>query len=179
MNHTVDWYIDRALDSSGAPSDRELSRRLGLGPTAINNYRIGRAWPSDEAMVKLAELAGVDPDIALLELNSWRAKEEAVRKRYSRLAKVLEKAGAMVAATAIFIGTLLSAPTTEALERDGNRLMPATQEVYIIRQCGSFCSRCVSVPRPVTPEDRPSTLRMPGSTFVNQVPKCCFQISAR
>lgn len=124
---TVDWYIDRALIRSGAPSDRVLGERIGLAPNSLTNYRTKRGWPSDHVMIRLADLAGIDPDIALMDLNSWRAKEDTVRERYTRLAKMLEKVGAGFAITVIFIAGVLTAPHADALEQGANRLTPISQ----------------------------------------------------
>ena len=135
MSHTIDWYIDRALDSSGAPSDRELSRRLGLAANSLNNYRMKRAWPSDEAMLRLAELAGADPDVALMDLNAWRAKGDAARDRYSRLARMLEKVGASAAVAIVAIVGIAAPTETKAEQTD--RFAAETIHYQTIGCCAS------------------------------------------
>lgn len=67
-------------------SDRRLALALDLGETASYFWRRGRAWPSDESMIRIAELAGVDPEEALADLNVWRAKSLETRELYSRIA---------------------------------------------------------------------------------------------
>ena len=131
---TLNWYLDRALARAGDPSERTFAMRIGLAAGSLSNYRQRKAWPSEAVMIRIAEAAGLDPDRALQDLHSWRAPTPELRERYQRIAKVLEKAGAMVAITAIFIGGILATPTAEALERDENRLTSARSEVYIIRQ---------------------------------------------
>lgn len=115
---TVDWYIDRALIRSGAPSDRTLGVELGLSPNSLTNYRTRRAWPSDQAMIRLAELAGIDPDVALMDLNAWRAKAEDVRDRYTNLARMLEKAGVAVAVAIVAIVGIAFPAETKAEQND-------------------------------------------------------------
>lgn len=115
---TVDWYIDRALIRSGAPSDRTLGVELGLSPNSLTNYRTRRAWPSDQAMIRLAELADIDPDIALMDLNAWRAKADDVRDRYTNLARMLEKAGVAVAAAIIAVVGIAAPTETKAEQTD-------------------------------------------------------------
>lgn len=123
---TVDWYIDRAMIRSGAPSERQLSGRLGLAHNSLTNYRTHRAWPSDQAMIALADLAGIDPDVALMDLNRWRTKSDAARDRYERLATLLEKAGATAAAILLGVG-ILAGPGRADAEPMANRLTLSAQ----------------------------------------------------
>lgn len=80
----VDWYIDRAKTCSGIVSNRKLGLELGISEGAMSHFKTGRAFPSDETMVKLAKLAQVDPDLALLDLGSWKTTGEA-KEAYERL----------------------------------------------------------------------------------------------
>lgn len=123
---TINWYIDRAMIRSGAPSERVLGEQVGLAPNSLSNYRTGRAFPSDQIMERLAELADADPDMALIDLNIWRAKTDTVRDRYTRLARMLEKASAAVIVAVGIVG-LLAAPTgTHAEQNDA----PAAYSVH-------------------------------------------------
>ncbi len=70
-------YIDAAKTRAGVGSDRQLGFLLGLSASAVCAWQRGRSWPDDETMVRLAALAGVAADEALLDLNIWRAKEPA------------------------------------------------------------------------------------------------------
>jgi transcriptional regulator with XRE-family HTH domain len=95
--HTIDWYIDAAKARSGIKSERKLSEFLGLKFVAISSYRTGRAFPSDDTMVKLAKMAGVNPDIALLELSVWR-NEGPARKAYASILHRLAHAMVIICA---------------------------------------------------------------------------------
>lgn len=77
MLWTLDQYLDAAKTRREIASDRELSVSLGFHGNMVTQWRCGRAWPSDSAMVTIAELAGVNPHDALLHLNVWRAKGKA------------------------------------------------------------------------------------------------------
>ena len=97
---TVDEYLDRAKAQLNTASDRHLSKHLGFVGPAVSQWRTKRAWPSDEAMLKLAELAGVTPEQALADLNTWRAKSDQVQAVYAAIAK---KIGAAAAAFIVFV----------------------------------------------------------------------------
>ena len=88
---TIDWYIDLAMIRTGVQSERALGEKAGLAANSLSNYRTGRAFPSDQIMERLAELACADADFALVDLNIWRAKTDSVRQRYMRLAQILSE----------------------------------------------------------------------------------------
>ena len=75
---TIDNYCDRAKAQSNIKSDRKLADALGITSPSLSQYRRKRAWPSDNTMVKLAELAGLDPKQGLLYLSTWRAEGKAL-----------------------------------------------------------------------------------------------------
>ncbi|MEG3641646.1 hypothetical protein [Magnetococcus sp. PR-3] len=74
---TIDNYCDLAKQNHALKNDSALAEALNLKRNAISNWRTKRAWPNDESMVALAELAGKDPGEALLHLASWRTGGKA------------------------------------------------------------------------------------------------------
>jgi hypothetical protein len=103
----IDAYLDAARTRAGIASDRALSVRLGYKEQAVNAWRLKRAWPSDESMIALASLAGIEPSIALIDLNYWRAKTSAARKQYSEIRRQLARA---VMAAVLIVGILAGRP---------------------------------------------------------------------
>lgn len=85
---TIDDYLDAARTARDLKSDRELCKALGVSAPVVNHWRSKRSWPSDAAMVRLAELADKEPSTALLNLNYWRA-EGAARSVYQDLLKIV------------------------------------------------------------------------------------------
>lgn len=71
---SLTWFLDTARARLRASSDAELSRRLELERDGVRQYRAGRAFPSEDAMLRLAALCDVSPEEALCELNVWRAE---------------------------------------------------------------------------------------------------------
>lgn len=116
---TVDDYMDLAKTRLGV-SDRGLSLHLGLAGGATNNYRTKRAWPSEETILKLAALADVPEDQALMDLNAWRSRGKT-REIYERLAAKI----AATAALFLFCALLPYATSARELSRTvyimGNR----------------------------------------------------------
>lgn len=88
---TINEYLDDAKAVQGLKSDRELSRRLSSDGNIVNvfYYRRRNGWPTPDNMVTIAEMAGHDPAIAIIQLHIWREKE-IVRDLYR---SILQKIG--------------------------------------------------------------------------------------
>ncbi len=88
---TIDDYVDLALDRQLFASERELGRALGFKGNPVSHWRTRRAWPADPTMIRLSQMAGVDPVWALVELNIWRAPSVEVRQAYEAISSLLER----------------------------------------------------------------------------------------
>lgn len=106
----IDNYLDAAIARHYLRGDRHLALTLGLAGTAVNAWRTRRTWPEDATMVRLAALAGFDAKVALIDLNTWRAKSPVVRELYQAVRQALP---ALI--TAAFVtAALLAAPPAKA-----------------------------------------------------------------
>lgn len=74
---TIDDYMDAAIEKQGFRSASALARALGKTVAVASQWRTKRSWPSDQTMVDLADLAGIDRSEALLDLAAWRTAGEA------------------------------------------------------------------------------------------------------
>ncbi len=72
MIRNIDHYLDTARENALFRSDRGLAIALHVTSTTISAYRKRKSYPSDTNMVKLARLAGLNPEIAVVELSAWR-----------------------------------------------------------------------------------------------------------
>lgn len=81
------FYINAAMQRAQCSSGRKLSEMLELSPNTIATYRRGNL-PNDETMMKLAKIAGIDPYIALLDLNTWRTEGETKKAYQGILQKI-------------------------------------------------------------------------------------------
>jgi transcriptional regulator with XRE-family HTH domain len=80
---------------SGARSWRALAAMLGVAPCTVNGIRHGIQRPGDELCLEIAQLAGVDPYTALLQLNAERSEGKA-RRLYEKVLR--ERSGTSIAA---------------------------------------------------------------------------------
>ncbi len=102
-------YIYKAMNEQETSSERELSKMLGKAGNFVNSLLSGRSRPSDEVMVKIAELAKVDSQKALIDLNIWRNVGTPAQSIYLRMAEMLSKTGA-IAALVLCLVTFTASP---------------------------------------------------------------------
>lgn len=91
----IQEYLDQAIENQQLGSDRQLTRKLGLTGSAVSQFRSGKMLPSPETMVKIARLAGIDDQVALIELSFMSASGEA-KNVYE---KILKRISAFLPAT--------------------------------------------------------------------------------
>lgn len=108
---TIDDYMDAAKKRADIPSDRQLAFRLGATAATSCQWRTKRAWPGESIMRRLANLGGIDEELALLDLESWRTKDPETAKVFQRirerLVKLKDAAAALIAIStaALFAAT--------------------------------------------------------------------------
>lgn len=84
------YYAEKAIVRYGLTGYNNLARELGLNKASVSYLRSGKNLPSEETMIKLAELAGLPKEEALIDLNLWRSKDKPeVQKIWQRLSKMI------------------------------------------------------------------------------------------
>jgi transcriptional regulator with XRE-family HTH domain len=127
-------YLDRARMVSGLVSDAQVSRALDISQQTVSLYRRGLAIPTPAKMVKLAQLAGVSLEVALLHRAAWQADDQVSRAVMSRL-----------------ISTWMEAPDHSALtgaKSLGAAAAPAVPKIarlrYIMERTAALVARFVN-----------------------------------
>lgn len=83
-------YAEKAIERYGLTGYNNLARELNMNKATLSFFRSGKALPSDDTMIKLAELAGMPKEEALIDLNLWRSKDKPeVQKIWQRLSKMI------------------------------------------------------------------------------------------
>jgi hypothetical protein len=80
--------MDIAKGKNGLKSDRALARAIGMASPTLIRIRQGWGFPSEQNMMKLGDLAGIDKASALLFLNMWKAEGEAKQTYFEILSKI-------------------------------------------------------------------------------------------
>jgi len=81
------FYIEAAKTKQGFKYDNQIDSALGFKGSMINHVRKRNKQLSEESMIKLAELAGLDPLTAIADLNVLRSKGTAAHPLYQRIAE--------------------------------------------------------------------------------------------
>lgn len=87
---TFDNYLSEARRKQNASSNNQLAKILGISSNYISQLSQGKCLPSDETMIKIAELAEMDAEAALIDLAIWRSSgNENTQKTWLNLANKL------------------------------------------------------------------------------------------
>lgn len=113
----INYYLDKAKTVQGFKSDLQLNRELGFKGSMISFVRTGKSHLSDEKMIKLANLAKLDAEAALIDLNIWRTPPEA-QKAYASILQKLEKATLSIAFISLFLASFSPFPAVAKVSNE-------------------------------------------------------------
>lgn len=120
--------IERAMKARGLKSQRELAKLLDLNNSSLSLLKNEKGELSDETYARLAELAGIDPALVIIEKHERKAGVEG-RKVWERLRHALVKSGSVLAVAAM--------PTVHQLPVNGLQIIQtqnAVPEIGIMRR---------------------------------------------
>lgn len=79
----------KAAQTKTGLSQNKLAEALGIRQPTLSQWNSGKADLSDDTYTRLAELAGIDPAVILIEKHARKAGPEAARA-WARVRKALE-----------------------------------------------------------------------------------------
>lgn len=140
---SIDALIDAAKTYSGLTSDRKLGIALDISHNNVCRWKKYH-YPSDEHQRRLAKLAGLPEEEALLALNAWRSSDPATKAIYTKLAERFQGAiFALLLAIGITTGTIESAEAVQ--ENIGEQTaifnVPYIHYARFFRRCVAFMQR--------------------------------------
>jgi len=97
---TISALLDKAKKRRSLASDTALATVFGLHRQAISKWRNGEAYPSQDHIAQLADLAGEDPAAWLVRVQAER-EQGAAGEAWRRLARQLGAAAALALAAAL------------------------------------------------------------------------------
>lgn len=83
-------YTEKAIKRYGLAGQNALASEIGVNKSALSQMNTGKILPSEATMIKLAELAGLPKEEALIDLNLWRSK---IIRKSKNLAKIIKMIG--------------------------------------------------------------------------------------
>ncbi len=133
MANNLDWYLDRAKENMSFSSDRKLNLALGYSGNSIVYMRKKGVLPSPEKMVKISELAGIDPAVALMDFAIWNSDGKA-KKTY---ATILQKITQTTAIVVLFLTSIVPYSANAASDFDNNCKAKGAS-LYLMERKGCF-----------------------------------------
>ena len=106
---TTKELLAKAKAEQGIPSNYRLARVLDIPETTVMRWNTGRNRPDDEAVMRLAELAGIDPGAAVAAIRAERAEDGPLRELWVAMAKRLQGAAAAVFTAIVSVWITLGA----------------------------------------------------------------------
>ncbi|MEE4207945.1 MAG: hypothetical protein V2I43_01605 [Parvularcula sp.] len=86
---TLESYVSEAKKRGGFRFDADLARHLDMDRKYLSRIKAGAVVPSDELMLRLAEMANRDAGQALILCNYLRAKDPKMKRAWGTLKKNL------------------------------------------------------------------------------------------
>lgn len=146
-----DEYVSAAMKRNDLKSGRQLSHALGLEGSAIWQMQNRGVHPSSATMMRLAQLAGVDPVLALMDLNDWREKDPEAKAAYrairKRLGEVAKMTGGGLGIVAVGAALTMAKPAPADAATAARSVSPV---MYIMACWRRLCRWLAWRPFPVT-----------------------------
>ncbi len=85
-----DYYLESAKKSLKISSNNQIARLAGISGASLSAFVTGKALPADETILKIANLAKIPPEKALIDVSIWRNKKNTqALKAWENLSKKL------------------------------------------------------------------------------------------
>lgn len=138
----VGTLIDKARARSGITSDNQLAAHFGVNRQAVSKWRTGDAYPDEENIVHMAQMAGDDPVEWLVAVKAIRS-EGSAGKAWTSLAK---RIGAVTALVLCAIGFSLPMAGTADATRNADPMASGDVQgnAYYVKADWAWWARLVS-----------------------------------
>lgn len=129
----VQELLEAALERQKLPSYRQLSLRLGLSAGSVHHFQKHGIIPSEDTAIRLAEMAGRDPQMVVIELRELKAESAPARAIWSQVKRSLKQSAAALPLLAYIAVTAPGEARAYIGEPNGG-ILHNPSIVYIMRQ---------------------------------------------
>lgn len=131
---TLNEILDRALQETGKPSDRQLALHMGVAPQTLNHWRMGRSTPDAYALMQLQSILKIDAREILAIIEAERAKTDERKSYWETIKSGFSKSGTLALALALAT-TLIAA----SLPYSNDVVNPDNGNVYYVKLAIFWC----------------------------------------
>ena len=91
---TFSFYADLAKEKAHLKSNNQLASAIGLSSASVTRLINGKSLPMDDTLLRVANLAKVSPEEALIDLSIWRNQgNPQTLKVWQRISEILKSKG--------------------------------------------------------------------------------------
>lgn len=99
---TFTQYVEKAKETSNIKTDKQVAELIGITSASISGFCKVKNYPSQETVLKLANLAGISPEQALIDFNLWKTKDKPnAHAIWQKMAKII---GCFLLANLLYCG---------------------------------------------------------------------------
>ncbi len=126
-------YVFEARKKKNIYSNNKLAKEIDIAGASLSVMMNNKTLPAEETLIKIADLAGIPREEALLDLSIWRAKSDDVKNTWEKIRELL-KIAAMSLIIIIFFST--SASATELQQEVSTFDLKNVEEYILCQQTG-------------------------------------------
>lgn len=86
---TFQDYVFEARRKQEIYSNEKLAKAIGIAGPSLSVMFNNKTLPAEETILKLAELAGIPPEEALIDLQIWKAKSPEAKSIWERMRNMI------------------------------------------------------------------------------------------
>ena len=120
---SVSEYLDAVKKRLDLPSDYAAAKALGVTPSAISKYRLGRASFDDLTCLRVAEILGVDEIEVIAAANAARANDPRIRRVWENVWGKATGATVTAAVAACIVGLAIAPSPAQSATRSADNVI--------------------------------------------------------
>lgn len=90
-------YVFEARKKQNIYSNNKLAKEIGIAGASLSVMMNNKTLPAEETLIKIADLAGIPREEALLDLSIWSAKSDDAKKTWEKIRTLLNTAALTLA----------------------------------------------------------------------------------
>lgn len=85
-------YVFEARKKQNIYSNNKLAKEIGIAGASLSVMMNNKTLPAEETLIKIADLAGIPREEALLDLSIWSAKSDDAKSTWKKIREMLKTA---------------------------------------------------------------------------------------
>lgn len=95
-------YISEAQKKQNLYSLSKIAQKIGISANSVSVMYKNKTLPSEETLIKIADLAGIPREEALLDLSIWSAKSDDAKSTWEKIREMLKTAALVLTFASLY-----------------------------------------------------------------------------